>query len=59
MLENERTKSAGGIAVERIHFVKILEVFGAYLYLSVSVCQTLSSFFLESFLTSHKKGRND
>lgn len=55
MLENEHTKSAG-VEVELIHFVKIIKVFETCLYLSVNVCQTLSSFSLERFLTSHKKG---
>lgn len=55
MLENEHTKPTRGIEVELIHVVKIVEVFEAYPYISR---QTLSSFSLESFLTSRKEGRN-
>lgn len=58
MLENKHTKSTHGIEVELIHVVKIIKVFEAYPYISVSGCQTLSSFSLESFLTSHEQGRN-
>lgn len=50
MLENEHEESARGVEVELIHFVKIVEIFEACLHLSASVCQTLCSYFLESFL---------
>lgn len=37
MLENEHTKSTCGIEVELIHVVKIIEIFEAYPYISVSL----------------------
>lgn len=41
--------------LELVHFVKITEVFEAYLCLSANVCQMLSSFSLEGFLKSRIK----
>lgn len=58
VLENEHAKSTRDTEVELIHVVMIIEVFEAYPYISVSVCQTSSSFSLESFLTSHGEERN-
>lgn len=57
-MENEHPKSTHGIEVELIHVVKIIEVFETYLYISVGSCHTWSFFSSESFLTSHKEGRN-